>query len=136
MRVLRRLWLPALIVIGLGLIVGAGFLGNTGNQEPLGGQPALEAIIPRDGAQILEQDGVGADLQVGWAGVLTINGVDIPANQLEQDNGLNQLIFKPGSGKVLTRLQPDRNCAKIVFWRLQDGRAADSPSRTWCFNVL
>jgi hypothetical protein len=136
MRVLRRLWLPALLLVGLGSILAAGFLGNTGNQQPVSGQPALEAIIPHDGAQILEQDGVGVDLQVGWTGVLTIDGVDIPASQLEQDNGLNQLIFKPGPGKVLTRLQADRNCARIVFWRLQDGRTADSPSRAWCFNVL
>jgi hypothetical protein len=132
---LRRLALPLLALAGLVVIIAAAFLART-DPEPLVGQPALEAIFPTDGADIVAQDRVGADLAPGYAGELAVNGVAIPDNQLDQDNGLNQLVFRPGSGKVLTALQPGKNCARITFWRLQDGRAGAGPARQWCFSVL
>jgi hypothetical protein len=135
MRVLRRLGLPALVVVGLAFFVGAGLLARSSSQ-PIQGQPALVAIIPLDGAQILRQDVVGVNLQVGWTGILTVNGKTIPHEQLEPDNGLNQMIFKPGPGKVITELQASRNCAEIVFWRLPNGRDTAGPPRRWCFDAL
>jgi hypothetical protein len=131
----HRLALPALGLVGLALIVAAGFLGST-DPEPLVGQPTLEAIFPTDGADILAQDRVGADLQPGYDGELVVNGVTIPQDQLDQDSGLNQLVFRPGPGKVLTSLQAGRNCARIMWWRVEEGRTAAGPPRQWCFSVL
>jgi hypothetical protein len=134
-RLLSRLALPALALVGLAIIIAAAFMAST-EPEPLVGQPALEAIFPTDGADILAQDRVGADLAPGYEGELVINGITIPENQLDQDNGLNQLVFRPAEGKVLRALDPDRNCARITFWRVEDGRQAAGPPRQWCFSVL
>jgi len=134
-RMARRLALPALGLVGLAIIVAAGFMGRT-DPEPLVGQPSLEAIFPTDGANIVAQDRVGADLQPGYDGDLAINGVTIPEDQLDQDNGLNQLVFHPGPGKVLTALQPGKNCARITWWRVEESRTAAGPPRQWCFDVL
>lgn len=133
MRFARRLLIPALIVVGLGLVIAAGLLARSSNQ-PIQGQPALIAIVPLDGATILRQDRVGVQLQIGWTGTLTINGKVIPRDQLEPDDGLNRMMFKPGPGKVITELDPSRNCAEIVFWKLPDN--APGPPRRWCFEAL
>jgi hypothetical protein len=124
-----------MVLLGLALLVAAGLLSGDGD-EPLVGEPALEAIFPIDGAEVVAQDRVGADLQPGYSGELAINGTRVPADQLEQDNGLNQLIFRPGEGKVISALRQNRNCAEIVFWSNRDGRDSAGPPRRWCFDVL
>jgi hypothetical protein len=127
--------LPGLVLVGVALFVVAGFLSGDGD-EPLVNEPALEAIFPLEGAEVVAQDRVGADLQVGYSGQLTINGTVVPPEQLEQDNGLNQLVFRPGEGKVITRLRQNRNCAEILFWSNREGRDSAGPTRAWCFDVL
>jgi len=134
-RTLRRLLLPGLVLVGLGVLALAALLAAD-EDEPLVGEPALEAIFPVDGAEVVAQDRVGADLQVGYSGVLAINGTRVPPEQLEQDNGLNQLVFRPGEGKVITELRQNRNCAEIVFWANSDGPDSAGPPRRWCFDVL
>jgi hypothetical protein len=127
--------LPALALAGLAILIAAAFMAST-DPEPLVGQPALEAIFPTEGADIVSQDRVGADLAPGYVGELAVNGITIPEDQLEQDNGLNQLVFRPAEGKVLSALYPGKNCARITFWRVEDGRQAANPPRQWCFSVL
>ena len=134
-RVLRRLLLPGLVVAGVVLFVVAGALSGDGD-DPMVGEPALEAIFPLEGAEVVAQDRVGADLQVGYSGALAINGTRIPPEQLEQDNGLNQLVFRPGEGKVISALRQNRNCAEILFWSNREGPDSAGPPRRWCFDVL
>jgi len=131
---LRRLALPLLAVAGLVVIIIAGFLARTGS-DPVT-EVGIEAIFPTDGANILAQDRVGVDLAAGYAGELAVNGQTVPDTQLDQDNGLNQLVFHPGDGKVLTELKPGKNCAQITYWRLEDGRKSAETPLQWCFQVV
>lgn len=131
---LRKLLIPVAILVGLGCFVVAGFWGADAD-APLVGVPALEQLIPARDAEILQQGVVGVDLQPGWEGRLRINSVPIPPEQLEQDSGLNQLLFRPGPGKVVTALDQNRNCAEITFWQTAEGAENAEPVVKWCFSV-
>lgn len=97
--------------------------------------PVEQLIPPRD-SEILRQEAVGVDLRPGWTGVLIVNGVEIPEDQVDDDNvaSLGQLLYTPGAGKVIERFEAGENCVTAVVWRVQESRA-DSRNVPWCFNV-
>ena len=79
--------------------------------------------------------GAVADLAPGYDGVLRIGEVEIPADQLELDQGLNKLIFRPGEGKVLTRFEPGPVHVSVTYWPLEGGRL-QSRIYQWTFKVV
>ncbi len=132
---LRKLVFPALILLGLGFFGVAGYFGRTddGSVE----QEGLELVQPvnRSEAQA-RQVAIMADLAPGYDGVLSINDVTIPENQLEPDDGNNRLIYRVGPGKAVTALNQRENCASITYWLAQDGPSSAGPAYRWCFNVI
>ncbi|MPY95894.1 MAG: hypothetical protein GEV08_23410 [Acidimicrobiia bacterium] len=130
----RKLLVPVVILLALGLFAAAGFMAADPD-EPLVGSRALEQLFPARDAEILRQGLVGVDLAPGWAGRLRIDGVAIPPDQLEQDNGLNQILFEPDEGKVIEQLSPQENCAEITYWQVAEGADRAGPPLRWCFRV-
>lgn len=135
-----RRWVPKVLIplIIVGCIAGfvaAGLLAQT-EPDPIDSANGLEAIIPLRNTKVLRQDVVGVDLAVGYQGRLKINDIEIPTEQLVQDNGLNQVLFAPGKGKVIVELLANRNCATITYWRQQDGPEGAGPPLKWCFDAL
>ena len=96
----------------------------------------VEQLIPPRNSEILRQDVTGVDLRPGWTGVLIVNGVEIPEDQLDLDNleSLGQVLFTPGYGKAVERYEAGENCVTAVVWRVEESRA-DSRNVDWCFNV-
>lgn len=136
MRWLRRLAFPAVIIVGLGFFVLAGTAGRTSSGgADLGG--GLEAVVPVDRAEAqTRQLTIVADLAPGYTGILKVNDITIPNNQLEPDDGLNKLTFRPGEGKVIEQLRPRQNCAEVTYWRIDQGSASAGAPARWCFNVI
>ena len=132
---LAKVLIPLIIVTCLAGVVFAGLLADT-SDEPLVGTGAIEALIPSSNTKVVREDTIGADLAVGYQGKLSINGVDIPKEQLVADNGLNTVLFKPGPGKVLTELLPNKNCAEITYWQIQTGPESAGLPLRWCFSAL
>jgi hypothetical protein len=126
--------MAALPVVGIGFFVAATLIGSGGGGGPL--PEGIEAVFPTENAKTVAQDRVGADLASGWTGRLFINGTEIPTAELDEDGGLNQLVFTPAKGKVLDALLPNRNCATVEYWRLADGETSANPAQSWCFNVV
>lgn len=136
MTVLRKLAFPGLILLGLGFFVLAGVFGRT-DDGSVKAEEGLEAVQPVKSAEAqARQIAVMADLADGYAGVLTLNDVTIPDNQLEPDDGNNRLTFRPGAGKVVTELNPRQNCASVTYWKVELGASAAAPPYRWCFNVI
>ncbi len=133
--VLRKLAFPALILLGLGFFALAGVFGET-DDGTVQAEEGLEAVQPVNRAEAqARQIAVMADLAPGYVGVLNLNDVTIPANQLEPDDGNNRLIFRPAAGKAITTLQARENCASVSYWRLDLGASSAGPPYRWCFNV-
>jgi hypothetical protein len=73
-------------------------------------------VIPAPNSVIRPQEDIGADLDDDYIGVLKIDGVDIPEDQLELRPALGQVLFRPGDGKEIERLAPGRHRAEVQFW--------------------
>jgi hypothetical protein len=112
---------------------------DDGNDDPVlrsGGEDVVEALIPRRDAQVPQQSSVGIDLAIGWEGTLVIDGVEIPADQLEITPELGLIQYTPGDGKAVEELRPGQNCVSAVIWRSQDGRGVADRTIPWCFEVV
>jgi len=134
---LRKLVFPGLILLGLGFFALAGVFGETDDGSVRSAEEGLEAVQPVNRAEAqARQTAVVADLAPGYLGVLTINDVTIPDNQLEPDDGNNRIIFRPGPGKALTQLNGRENCASVTYWKASDGASTAGPAYRWCFNVI
>lgn len=112
-------------------------LADNNQDAQVTGNVAIDALIPARGSKtVVRQSEVGADLSFEYTGVLSINGIQIPDEQLVADNGLNRIVFKPSAGKVISALDSSTNCAEIVVWRVTDGPGAALPPIRWCFEAL
>jgi hypothetical protein len=135
----RRLLVIVAVVAALAGIVFAFTLVDTDdgtNDVAVTDAGPVEQLIPPRGSEILRQEAVGVDLRPGWTGVLVINGVEIPEDQLDTDNAasLGQILYTAGSGKAIERFEAGENCITAVVWRVQESRA-DARNTAWCFNV-
>lgn len=133
---LRKLAFPALVLLGLGFFALAGVFGRTSDGS-VDAEEGLEAVQPVNRAEAqARQVAVMADLAPGYVGVLTLNDVSIPEDQLEPDDGNNRIIFRPGDGKVVTELNGRENCASVSYWRVELSPSTAGPPYRWCFNVI
>ena len=96
----------------------------------------VEQLIPPRNSEILRQDVTGVDLRPGWTGVLIVNDVEIPEDQVDLANleSLGQILFTPGNDKAVEQYEAGENCVTAVVWRVEESRA-DARNTDWCFNV-
>jgi len=112
-------------------VSGAG----TAERDPDG----VDALIPRDGSEILGQDQIGIDLAAGWTGELVLQpqsnapAVPLTDDDLERDE-LNRITFRPAPGKVVERLSGDY-CLLATIWDQVEGREATQRTEAWCFSA-
>ena len=157
---LRRLLMAGLVVLGLGGFVFAFTLGGD-DGTPTATDAAIENRIPAPDSQVLSQSTVEVDLAPGWTGVLQVNGVEIPADQLncvdDCDRPLctpgapaapaasvpgcrpagdpqNRVYFVPGEGKVIEELPTGPVVATATFW-LQTESRDTARTASWAFKV-
>jgi hypothetical protein len=111
------------------------------------------SLTPNEGGQAPIQTEVGAGLAVGYDGRLTINGVEIPEDQMVgardpskvtpedlRQNGLrpnnrNQVFFKPGPGKVIEKFESGTIDVTLRYFK--DGQPGEGAGTvTWSFKVI
>ena len=129
------------ISVGLLLVLAAGILWYGGTQKAESPDPklldaAVEALSPpEDSPGVPRQQPITVDLQPGWTGVLLVNGVEIPEDQLQRTEAQNQFSFQPGEGKIIEQLPPGPVTARAIVWRELESRETDSHSFSWTFRV-
>ena len=94
----------------------------------------VEQLFPARDSEALQQQQVGIDLGPTYTGVLVINGVEIPEEQLQRRPELNQVFFQPGDDLAVEELTPGRNCVTALVWRETESRD-ESRAVNWCFEV-
>lgn len=128
----RRILLSLVVAIG---VVGIAWAFASNPSDPqVHFVTGVEGVYPPSGALDVRQVRIGIDLAPGYTGVLQVDGVEIPEDQLDRVDPLNQIFYTPGVGKETGRLSPGRHCATALFWRVTETRAS-ARSTEWCFGV-
>jgi hypothetical protein len=83
---------------------------------------------------VQRQTRIFAKLKDGFIGSLVVNGVEIPADQVDHLEGSNTIGFLPGPNTASGSLRPGENCALVFYWEPAAGRAT-AQSFKWCFKV-
>jgi len=123
-----------LLVANLGILLLANADTSESSLRPLPND--IESISPERGELTGLVDTITVDLRDDMTGVLVVDGIEIPEDQLERVVGLQQVIFRPGPGKDVPRFRAGDNSVVVKYWRgrLQD-RPADPYSFGWTFRA-
>jgi hypothetical protein len=129
----RRLVISLILALSL---TGMGWALNQTRTTPrfVYKDSAIHLIVPSEGDLDLRQARIGVEIDAAWTGVLQIDGVEIPEDQVQRVVGLNQIYYTPGPGKETGALAPGRHCATAFVWRINQTRDQGHPF-SWCFNV-
>ena len=130
-----RALIAVAVAVAVAAIVVGGRATQTGSQDPVRTPDVVERLIPGAGDEVVQQFEVGIDLAPGFEGTLTINGVEIPSDELRVVREQNEVHFQPGEGKVITQLLAGPNCVVATVWRSSLGRGADDQTFPWCFEA-
>jgi len=126
------------LVAAISLFVVA-FLTLSGNKDQglsADNAKVVDSLVPTPNTQVPQQSSVGIDLVAGWDGVLRINGVEIPEDELVKTPQTGLIMFTPGDGKTVEQLEAGRNCVTAVIWPIADGRGPADRQVPWCFEVV
>jgi hypothetical protein len=121
----------------LAFAVAAMYVAFTSFQDP---QPDIinaqnvVAVRPEIGGTALRQTRIYAKLKPGFVGSLVVNGVEIPADEVDHLEGANTVGFLPGPGTSTGALEAGENCALVFYWPAEESRAT-AQSYKWCWKV-
>ncbi|MGE0796054.1 MAG: hypothetical protein AB7H43_12720 [Acidimicrobiia bacterium] len=132
--VVRKVVIGALLAVAAGLLWwGAGLKADPPDPSRL--DAAIEVLDPPAGSPgVPRQQPIIVDLAPGWTGVLLLNGLEIPEDELVRRPELNQFSYQPGEGKIIEQLPPGRVVASAVIWQVFESRETGRPF-TWTFRV-
>ncbi|HZR13191.1 MAG TPA: hypothetical protein VFC33_08075 [Acidimicrobiia bacterium] len=137
-RVRRHPWRFAIVAVGL--IAAANLLWFAGHSADTTDRTkvlpnAVSSVLPANGSLVSVQSPVSVDLRDDLTGVLVVDGVEIPENELSRIPGLGELSFRPGKGQVFERLEPGVHIASVVYWPQAKPRADGTSTFTWSFRT-
>ncbi|MCA1691289.1 MAG: hypothetical protein ABR540_13435 [Acidimicrobiales bacterium] len=128
----RRLIMGLIAAVAIGGIVYT-FSGPTQSDDP--DRPAaVEGVSPAGGNLDLRQVTISADLAPGYTGYLTMDGVEVPEDDLQRVDALNSVTLRPQPDSDYRELEPGPHCAGVVYWRI-GGSQEESMSHRWCFRL-
>ena len=120
-------------------LVGFGYAFASGRdpKQPAKIDPAVERVEPEPGTLALRQSRIGVDLIPGYTAQLSIDGQNIPDDQVEKVVGLDQYWFTPGPGTETGQLSPGRHCAAVVLTKLATAGLPPEVGKpkAWCFSL-
>lgn len=146
----RRLAIVAALAVAVGVLWYGGRRADDGVVRP--GDAVVVLQDPGPGTRAVRQTTVGAELEPGYDGRLSINGVAIPEEQMEgaidprsvspdqlarygvRPNNRNRVFFRPGKGKVLEEL-PQGDVTVTVRYFRERHDPAEARTLTWSFHV-
>jgi len=108
---------------------------GTGGAGAAGGGDFVERLLPGSDTQVVQQGTVGIDLAPGWEGSLVVDGVAIPAEDVDVNESLGLIQFTPGPGKIMRTLPVGNICAQATVFEARTG-PQDSRLVSWCFDVI
>ncbi len=125
----------ALSLAVIGAVGGLVYVANAPRATDIPTLPsAVEAVSPQGGDLDLRQAGIAADLGPGYTGYLLFDGTEIPDDDLQHVDALNQVILKPKPESDYRQLSPGTHCVTVVYRKFVDPADATDSYR-WCFTL-
>jgi len=110
------------------------FTTSEDESDPTVSDTRVLLVQPEPDSNALRQTRIFARVADDYTGVLQIDGVEIPEDQLDRLEGLSSIGFTPGPGTETGALEPGRRCATVVFW-LITGTRDQADTHRWCWTV-
>jgi hypothetical protein len=130
----RHPWRVAIVSVTVLLVLNLGVILLNESDTTPGGLQALpsdiESISPERAQLASPLDTVSVDLADQYTGVLVIDGIEIPEDQLERVVSLQTISFRPGPDKAISRYRAGENTVVVKYWR---GRLQDRPGNPYSF---
>jgi hypothetical protein len=122
------------VVLNLGIVLLNNSDTRPGGRDPL--PVTIESISPERGELTHRVDTITVDLRNDLTGVLVVNRIEIPEDQLDRVTELGEVSFRPGPGKEITKLATGTNTVVVKYWsRRLTNRPANPPSFSWSFQA-
>jgi hypothetical protein len=125
----------AVVAISLFAVFNAGiFLFNESDTTQQGEQALpvdIEAVRPEPNQITNLLSTVTVDLADRYSGVLVIDGIEIPEDQLDRVVGIQTVSFRPGRDKAIGRFRAGENTVTVLYW---DGRLQDRPEKPYSYS--
>ncbi len=124
-----------LVVLNLAFFVGRSSDTSEPGRESLPG--TVESVSPVAGSQADRRTTVTADLRDDLRGVLVIDGLRIPEDQLEVPFGNPQGIvsFRPGPDQEFADFEPGEHTVVVLYWPQNEPEPSDPDSYGWRFRA-
>ena len=137
-------------VVAIGYAISLAVTGREGQGLPA----SIESVDPVRGArQVPAQTAIVVDLEVGYTGVLIIDGLELETVRVDEvdsatpgqqvslppttlyEPGNATLTFNPSENAPITAFEQGVHVVTLVYWSLVEGRGA-ARSFTWTFEVF
>ena len=128
-----KILLAALLLVAAGGIFSANRLTN--ESTAVFGNGTIQQVTPNNNDKIPQQGQVGIKLATGYKATLTVNGIPVPDDQIDEIAAFNQFLFQPGSGKVVEAWPAGQNCVTATYFQYATGPSQPS-TYTWCFTAF
>ncbi len=98
---------------------------------------AIQSVDPAPGSPVVPaQSTISAQLIFGYESVLSIDGVELPIDQLDHIVGQGIVSFSPGQGKEYRRFGGGGHVATVTYWPTRGGtQERDGRQFSWRFFV-
>jgi hypothetical protein len=137
--VFRHPWRVAIVAVAVLAVVNLGAILLASSDTTPGGKVDLptdvESISPENGALAGLVDDVTVDLRDSYTGVLVIDGVEIPEDQLSRVEELGLITFRPGAGKEISRFRAGENTVDVLYWPRTKERPDKPFHYSWRFRA-
>lgn len=134
MTVRARIVISVLLALAVGGIVLSFSLVREDKSTPTVRDTAITSFEPPVGAHVLRQGLIAYELDPAYTGILYVDGMEIPSEELEATALTNQLGYVPTKDKVTGVLKPGKHTATAEFW-LRSKTRDSSRSFSWSFFV-
>lgn len=128
----------AVVVVGMLVVLNLGvwLIATSESGAPGPTLPEhIEMLSPAPGDVAKSQDTIIVDLRTGLTGSLVVNGHEIPRDQLELNEPLGVISFRPGPDKDFERWPTGDIAVEVLTWPQTDDRPEDPDRYGWTFRV-
>jgi hypothetical protein len=138
-RLFQHPWRVAIVAVALLAVVNLAIIllatADTSSPDRASLPDVIESITPGQNELTGLVDDVSVDLLDNLTGVLVIDGVEIPEDQLARVPELGVITFRPGPDKELSRFRAGDNTVVVRYWERTRERPASPASFGWTFRA-